>query len=85
MYERSPVPIRIRVAALCSIITMTLLTALYVYRGAGLPLVEALGTNASAAFVGALFGWCLASAVRRAPDRTARPGPLLSDLSRNPS
>jgi membrane glycosyltransferase len=63
-------------AALCSMSTMALLAGAYVYREAVLPLAQALGTSASAGFVGALFGWCLVSAIPWAPGRTAQHTPV---------
>ena len=53
-------------------ITMASLAGAYVYQDAARPLAEAFGTSASAGFVGALFGWCLASALQWAPDRTVQ-------------
>jgi hypothetical protein len=56
-------------------ITMASLAGPYVYQDAARPLAEAFGISASAGFVGALFGWCLASAVQWAPDRTVQQRP----------
>ena len=66
---------RLRTAALCSI-AMASLTGVYVYQGIIPPFVEASRVTATAGVVGALFGWCLASAVRRPPARIAQPRSL---------
>jgi hypothetical protein len=53
-------------------ITMASLAGAYVYRDASLPLAQAFGTSASAGFLGAVFGWCLVSAIQSAPGRTVQ-------------
>jgi hypothetical protein len=68
---------RVRTPALCSMITMASLAGAYVYQDAARPLAEAFGVSASAGLVGALFGWCLVSAVQWAPHRSAQQAPLL--------
>ena len=56
--------IRVRTAALCSMVAMASLAGAYVYQDAVLPVADAFGVSAGAGLAGAVFAWSLIEALR---------------------